>query len=89
MILLVLVTLAKGSERGTLCPLFYSLFVLRVYNPFSEKKKKTKLIGDVHGVKICRVSLFVSHLMFVDDCFLFYKAFLQECLHARNILLAY
>nr|KYP75582.1 Transposon TX1 uncharacterized [Cajanus cajan] len=41
---------------------------------------------ELHGAKICRGAPQVSHLLFADDYFLFYKATEHECTTLRTIL---
>jgi hypothetical protein len=33
--------------------------------------KKLEARGDIHGIKVCRRAPILTHLLFVDDCFLF------------------
>ncbi|GAU36150.1 hypothetical protein TSUD_316790 [Trifolium subterraneum] len=48
-----------------------------------------KARGDLHGVKICRGALTMSHLLFADDCFLFCRANIDESTHLMQILHTY
>ncbi|KAK2362016.1 hypothetical protein QL285_087113 [Trifolium repens] len=45
--------------------------------------------GNLHGIKICRKAPTISHLLFVDDCFLFFKAPVNEATVLKNILSVY
>ncbi|GAU14651.1 hypothetical protein TSUD_97150 [Trifolium subterraneum] len=45
--------------------------------------------GDLHGVRICRGALEVSHLLFADDCFLFCRASVAEVNELMRILHTY
>ncbi|GAU31579.1 hypothetical protein TSUD_54020 [Trifolium subterraneum] len=45
--------------------------------------------GDLHGVKICRGAPEVSHILFADDCFLFYRANVAEVNELMRILHTY
>ena len=51
--------------------------------------QKAKAAGSLHGVKVCRGALNVSHLLFVDDCFLFFRASMEECNVMKGILTVY
>jgi hypothetical protein len=42
--------------------------------------------GDIQGVRVCRGALEVSHLLFVDDCFLFCRANVSEVNQLLRIL---
>jgi len=46
-------------------------------------------IGDIHGVQVCRGAPVVSHLFFVDDCFLFSRANVVEAQRLLIILKTY
>lgn len=43
----------------------------------------------LHGVKICKRAPFITHLLFVDDCFLFFRSSLNQCAILKNILSIY
>jgi hypothetical protein len=45
--------------------------------------------GDVRGVKICRNAPIISHLLFADDCFLFFRATNHEATVMKHILATY
>ncbi|GAU37962.1 hypothetical protein TSUD_269770 [Trifolium subterraneum] len=45
--------------------------------------------GEIHGVRICRGAPEVSHLLFVDDCFLFCRANVVEVNELMRILNTY
>lgn len=45
--------------------------------------------GLIHGVKVARKSLGVSHLFLVDDSLIFYNAFFREAKEVKYILEAY
>jgi hypothetical protein len=51
--------------------------------------KKTETSGDIHGVKVCRRASILTHLLFADDCFLFYRANLRKNTKLREILQYY
>ena len=51
--------------------------------------KKAEGRGDIHGVWICRGGPSVSHLLFADDSFLFFKASEVECTNMKELLKHY
>jgi hypothetical protein len=40
--------------------------------------RQAKARGDIYRVKICRNSPIISHLLFADDCLLFFRANIHE-----------
>jgi hypothetical protein len=48
--------------------------------------KKYEGRGDIHGVKVCRGPPSLSHLLFADDCFLFFMADIREENCMKSIL---
>lgn len=44
------------------------------------------LSGDLHGIRICNDAYVISHLLFADDCFLFFKVEEREAQIMKNIL---
>ncbi|PNX99611.1 ribonuclease H [Trifolium pratense] len=48
--------------------------------------KKHESRGDIHGVRVCRGAPCISHLLFADDCFLFFRANIREAQCMKNIL---
>jgi hypothetical protein len=76
----------RGLRQGD--PLSPYLFIL-VTEGLSTLIKKSVACGDIHGVKVCRGAPTVSHLLFVDDCFLFCRANLVETRHLMAILNIY
>lgn len=58
----------RGLRQGdTLSPTF-SFYALRGFLHLLNTMR-----GDIHGVKVCRGALVLTHLLFVDVCFLFYR----------------
>jgi len=45
--------------------------------------------GVINGTRICRGAPTVSHLLFADDCFLFFGASKHEAMEMKNILSVY
>lgn len=76
----------RGLRQGD--PLSPYLFIICV-------EGLTSLIKDaqnrrmLHGVKICRQAPVVTHLLFANDCFLFFKANDQESNIMKSILQVY
>lgn len=45
--------------------------------------------GEINGCKICPTAPVVSHLLFVDDSFLFFQATMEEATNIKELLLNY
>ena len=45
--------------------------------------------GEIHGCKVAQRDSRVSHLLFANNSFLFFKASIAECSAVKNILGAY
>jgi len=67
--------LGRGLRQGD--PLSPYLFIICVEG-LSVLLKRLEAHGDIHGVKVCRGAPLLTHLLFADDCFLFYRAEEQE-----------
>lgn len=71
-------------------PIFFLLYVLKVFR-LLFKREESK--GDLHDIKICRSVPIVSHLLFADDSFLFFKAndkeviVMKKCFMIMSLLL--
>lgn len=57
---------------------YHPTFFILCIKGLSSLIKKHKRKGDIYGVKVCRGSLILTHLLFVDNCFLFCKADEQD-----------
>lgn len=86
MILLVLFHLGGGFVKAIPFPPIYLFFCVE---GLSTLIKKVEIKGEICGIKICNKAPNVSHLLFVDDCFLFFKSSLQEYVAIRNNLEVY
>lgn len=51
--------------------------------------KRAKGRWDIHGVKVCRVAPSVNHLLFANDCYLFFPTNDKECLKVQHLLQLY
>jgi len=64
------------------------LFILCVEG-LSALIKRAKSKGSLHGVKICTTTPIISHLLFADDCFLFFKGSTDGANVMKGILASY
>jgi len=48
--------------------------------------RKAEARGDINGVKICNRAPIISHLLFTDDCFLFFRANTNQAEKMKHIL---
>jgi hypothetical protein len=69
-------------------PLSPYLFIICVEG-LSALIRQAEARGDIHGVKICKNAPIISHLLFADDCFLFFRANHNEAVVMKNILTTY
>ncbi|MCH80360.1 replication protein A 70 kDa dna-binding subunit, partial [Trifolium medium] len=76
----------RGLRQGD--PLSPYLFIICAEG-LSALIKQAEHKGELHGVKICRNAPIISHLLFADDCFLFFKATTNEANVMKNILSLY
>ncbi|PNX94585.1 ribonuclease H [Trifolium pratense] len=73
----------RGLRQGD--PLSPYLFILCAEG-LTSLIKKYEGRGDIHGVKVCRGAPSLSHLLFADDCFLFFRADVGEAQNMKKIL---
>jgi hypothetical protein len=73
----------RGLRQGD--PLSPYLFILCAEG-LTALIKKYEARGDLHGVKVCRGAPNISHLLFADDCFLFFRANVREAQCMKKIL---
>ncbi|CAJ2636114.1 unnamed protein product [Trifolium pratense] len=76
----------RGLRQGD--PLSPYLFIICAEG-LSALIRKAECKGDIHKVKICRNAPIISHLLFADDCFLFFRASDSEAVIMKNILSTY
>jgi len=76
----------RGLRQGD--PLSPYLFILCAEG-LSALIRKAERSGDLHGVSICTNAPTISHLLFADDCFLFFRADDNEAQVMKNILHTY
>ncbi|XP_045822393.1 uncharacterized protein LOC123915300 [Trifolium pratense] len=80
------ITPSRGLRQGD--PLSPYLFIICAEG-LTTLIRQAEARGDIHGVKICRNAPIVSHLLFADDCFLFFRANINEAEAMKNILNTY
>jgi len=61
-----------GSRFKTRRPTL-SLYFYHLQEGLSSLIKSVEVVGDLRGTTICGDATPVFHLMFLDDCFLFFK----------------
>jgi hypothetical protein len=76
----------RGLREGD--PLSPYLFILCAEG-LSALIRRAERSGDLHGVSICTNAPTISHLLFVDDCFLFFRVDDSEAQVMKNILHTY
>jgi hypothetical protein len=77
---------SRGLRQGD--PLSPYLFIICAEG-LSSLIRQFENRGDIHDVKICRNAPIVSHLLFADDCFLFFKVAENEAMTMKHILATY
>jgi hypothetical protein len=80
------ITPSRGLRQGD--PLSPYLYIICAEG-LSALLRQAEARGDIHGIKICRNAPIVSHLLFADDCFLFFRANIVEAEVMKNILSTY
>lgn len=73
----------RGLRQGN--PLSPYLFIICAEG-LSALIKKAERRGDLHGIKVSKGAPIVSHLLFADDSFLFFRANDMEATVMKNIL---
>ena len=76
----------RGLCQGD--PLSPYLFILCAEG-LSALIKQAEVRGELHGAKICRNAPIITHLLFADDCFLFFRATEEEAHRMKSILTTY
>ena len=74
---------SRGIKQGD--PLSPYLFLLCAEG-LSGMMRKASETRQIHGVLSCTSGVCVSHLLFADDCLLFYEASMEECQRLLDIL---
>jgi hypothetical protein len=80
--------LVNGESVGPLNPLSPYIFIICAES-LSSLIKKSEAREEFHGIKVCRGALLLTHLLFVDDCFLFCRVDGNECIKLKEILKTY
>lgn len=76
----------RGLRQGG--PLYPYLFIL-VVEGLSALIYRAVSRGYIHDIQICRKESKVSHILFADDCFMFYGASLSKVIHLMELLRVY
>lgn len=76
----------RGIRQGD--PLSPYLFVFCAEG-FNGILKQAADAGEIQGFSTCRKGPKLTHLFFVDDCFLFCKLTLEECEKIQELLVVY
>jgi hypothetical protein len=76
----------RGLRQGN--PLSSYLFILCAEG-LTALTRQAERRGDLHGVRICTNAPVVSHLLFTDVCFLFFRAAESEAHTIKNIFSIY
>ena len=76
----------RGIQQGD--PLSPYLFILCAEG-LSALIRDVERRGAIKGTRICTRAPTISHLLFADDCFLFFGACDQEAVEMKNILTSY
>ncbi|PNX57234.1 ribonuclease H, partial [Trifolium pratense] len=76
----------RGLRQGD--PLSQYLFIICAEG-LSALIRQAENRGDLHGIKVCRRAPIISHVLFANDCFLFFKATVNEAIVLKNILSVY
>lgn len=64
---------------------YHPTFFFLCIEGLSTSLKNKEMRGDIHGVKVCRGAPTLSHLLFVDDCFLFCRVVDKEITILKEI----
>ncbi|KAL8126745.1 hypothetical protein AgCh_013868 [Apium graveolens] len=80
------ITPKKGLRQGD--PLSPYLFLIYVEG-LSDALDEATTSGEVSGCRICPGAPMVSHLLFADDSFLFFRATVEEAMSIKQLLVNY
>jgi len=72
-------------QGDPLSPYLFNIGVEGLYSLIREAEHR----NDIRGTMICTNAPVISHLLFADDCFLFFKACEREVVCMKNILATY
>lgn len=77
---------SRGVRQGD--PISPYLYILCAEG-LSYMLRRHEEVGLVHGCSVARGTPAVSHLLFIYDCYLFFKATLTEASTVKNVLMRY
>lgn len=80
------ITLSRGLRQGD--PMLPYLFIL-ASKDLTAMLQKEERKGVLHGCRVARTTPSISHLLFVDDAFLFFRATIEECVVVKEVLQVY
>lgn len=76
----------RGLRQGD--PISPYLFLMCAEGLSAIIKRKV-ISGEIHGCKIAQRAPIISHLFFVNDCYLFFRATIEEARIIKDCLTAY
>ena len=81
-----MITLSRGlRQRDPLSPYLF----LFCAEGLSALLRNAATGGDIQGFSICRNGPKLTHLLFVDDCLIFFRSTLAECNNIQELLAFY
>lgn len=72
-------------QEDPLSPYLFLLFV----EGFSLSLRNSAMSGHIYGCRVCRSAPSITHLLFADDSFLFFKATAYESNSVKELLNSY
>ncbi|KAL8104841.1 hypothetical protein AgCh_028856 [Apium graveolens] len=78
----------RGIRQGDPISTYIYIYILCAEG-LSAMLRRTEEEGHIHGISIARGAPKISHLLFTDDCYLFFNATGEEVRNMKNILSRY